>query len=157
MSRFVGGPLVQLEPVDCAYLDALIMRALVEAKLRGAEVPASVQRICADIHQVAVRLRTEMLVKPSCATYGHALEPEMPAWESEERLSTAQAALLAGVSPAYMRRVFARGELDAVHVRGGGWTVSGVSLALWIAIRQQREEDDDGRHARRRRALQRDG
>lgn len=145
---FLAGPAVVLGPIDCARLDGLLVRALVDAKLRGNAVPPAVRALAADIHQVAEQFRAEVLIRPDCATYGLAVDAETAVWEPEERLSTAQAARIVGVSPQYMRRVFAAGGLDAIREPGGGWSVSGLGLALWIAARHQREAAGDGRRRR---------
>lgn len=151
MSRFLHGPGVVLGAADCARIDPLLMRSLVDAQRRDAVVPAEVREIAADVHSAALWFRAEMLIKPGSGTHELILDAEMPAWEPEERLSTAQAARIAEVSTSYISRLIGRGELDAVRVRGGGWAVNGASLALWMAGRRRREGHDDDSGTERRR------
>lgn len=154
-SRHIDGPAVVLDAQACARLDPFLMRALVDTQRRDAGIPASVREIVADIHQVARQLRTSVLVEPGSATTGSVIDAELPAWGPEERLSTAQAARLVGVTPAYMRRLFHRGDLPATPVHGGGYEVNAVVLALWMAERQQQREGRVHGRAPERRVLQR--
>lgn len=149
---FLKGPAVVLGPPECARLDNLIMRALLDARLRGHPVSAAVEALAADVHQVAELFRTNMLIKPGSGTCGSNVDAEVAAWWLEEQLSTEQAALVAGVSPGYMRRLIRRGDLEAARVHGGGWVVSGTALAVWLAGRDQHEEHGNGRGTERRRA-----
>jgi len=139
-SRYLDGPALLLDGPTCAQLDQLLLRALVDARLRDATVPPSLRDLAADVHAVALKFRSSALVGPCAATPEPVLDAELPVWNQEERLSTAKAARLTGVSDSYMRRVIARGDVPGRRTLGGGWEVEATVLALWSAERQQRRE-----------------
>jgi hypothetical protein len=153
-SRYLDGPAVVLDGRACAQLDSVLLRALVDAQVRNASVPASLRDVAADIHAVALQFRSSALIDPRSATSEPCVDTETAAWSREQRLSTAQAARIVGVSDSYMRRVIARRNGLGTRVRGGGWEVDATALALWAAERQQqREGRADGQVTGRRAVL----
>lgn len=148
--RVLHGPSVVLSAADCIRFDGLLVRALADARLRDATVPASVVEICADVHQVAARFKAEALTGGGSRTYDSDTDKAMPAWFPEDWLSTRKAARLAGVSPSYLCRVVRRGDVTARRQRGGGFEIAAASLAVWLGRRDQaKAAGDDERPTRR--------
>ncbi|HMH76886.1 MAG TPA: helix-turn-helix domain-containing protein [Candidatus Udaeobacter sp.] len=139
-NRVLTEPTVVLSAEDCARVDGFLARGLTAAKSRDTTVPASAVAIAADIHWAADQFRASALIKAGCATPGPDVGKELPAWASEERLTTAQAARIAGCSPTYLRRVIHRGELHGTRGRGGGYLVTPAALAAWVVGRQDRHK-----------------
>lgn len=142
--RVLSGPAVILSAADCVRLDGLLVRALADARLRDATVPASVVEVCADVHQVAARFKAEALAEGGSRTYDSDTDKEMAAWSPEDWLSTRKAARLAGVSPSYLCRVVRRGEVSVRVQRGGGYEIYAASLAVWLGRRNQAKAVTDG-------------
>lgn len=142
--RVLRGPSVVLSAADCVRLDGLLVRALADARLRDATVPASVVEIVADVHQTATRFKAETLVRSGSRTDDSDTDKAMPAWSSEDWLSTRNAARLAGISPSYLCRQVRRGGVTARRRRGGGYEIDASSLASWLGHRDQAKAADDG-------------
>jgi excisionase family DNA binding protein len=128
-------PGVFLTDEDAAQLDFVLNRALAVLLNRDGMVPGVLVRFARDVHEVADRFRTAVLVNPGSGTGSIESGPVTGVSCVAEQLTTQQVARLAGCSDSYVRRCVNRGALPGVRTTGGGWLIDSGHVAVWLAER----------------------
>lgn len=119
---------VFLSNADCARIDSLLWRAVVDEERRNGGISGRVRGIAEDIRAVGVEFRS------AYGTGGFRDGPVGASYEASEWLTTPEAANILSVSESYVRRLLRRGELAGSRMGGKGtWIVDAGSVAVWKA------------------------
>ncbi|MEU9406199.1 excisionase family DNA-binding protein [Streptomyces sp. NPDC048281] len=130
---------VHLAGADCAVLDALLLRAVVDLERRDGCAPPAVRDAVAVIHAAAIEFRDTVQVKPSSGTSDAPRRSAARRSATSEWLTTRQAATLTGTSESYLRRLARNHEVRATRARDGrGWLLDAGAVAAWAAERTRR-------------------
>lgn len=143
----IPGPVVVLDGRDNAILNTYFGEFVVALARRDGYVPAELTRIVEEIRRAALQFRADMLAKPQVepgrgSDPGTALDAASSVTRASgvsERLTAAEAAQLAGVTPRMIRALAFKSVLKGTRTgHGGSWVLDADSVAAWQAGRVER-------------------